>query len=399
MFPNIPKEVDVLVAGMGPAGSSVCKTCAEAGISVLGLEKRQEIGAPKRCAEGLSRGALKRMGIEPSEKWARQPIHGVRIYAPNGRYVEVDYGGPEGWIVDRKVFDKFLAIDAVNAGARVLSKVEVISLLKKNGRVEGAKLEFNGEVFNVKTGVVVAADGVESKIAKDAGLNTRIKQIDYTSGMQFEMAGLKLENENIMELYFGNKIAPGGYVWVFPKGNGTANVGIGVRKPFAKKSAFKYLSKFVSSHNSLKTGSVIEVNAGGVTVGGLLKNMVLDNFLVVGDAAHQVNPIHGGGIAEAYVAGRIAGEVIAEAVKTEDTSKKFLERYNERWWKERGKKLEKIEKLRKVMENLKDDDLNWLVDYLKGENIIELSKSLGFKKFAKLMMKRPSLALLARKLL
>ena len=399
MFPKFPDSVDVLVVGLGPAGSAICKTCAKTGLNVLGVEKRPEIGAPKRCAEGLSKGSLERIGIDYSDRWARQPIHGARVYAPNGKFVEVNYNGPEGWIVDRKVFDKFLAVDAVNAGAKVFSNAEVVSLIKEDEKVVGAKIEFDGEVFEVRAKIVVASDGVESKIAREAGLMTNNKQINYTSGAQFEMAGLKLKDENFMELFFGTDIASGGYVWIFPKGDGTANVGIGIRKPWAKKTALEYLQKFVEKHPGLKDGSIVEVNAGGVPVGGLLKDMVLDNFVVVGDAAHHVNPIHGGGISEAYVGGRIAGEVVSEAIKSGDTSKEFLSKYNEKWWEVRGNKLQKVEKLRKVVESLSNDDLDWLVDFLKGEDLIEFSKSLGFKKLAKILMKRPRLALLARKLL
>jgi digeranylgeranylglycerophospholipid reductase len=213
------------------------------------------------------------------------------------------------------------------------------------------------------------------------------------------MSNIDIDPDRI-ELYFGNdSIAPGGYVWIFPKGERTANVGIGVRKPFAKKTAKEYLDDFIASRESLRRGSIIEVNSGAVPVGGLLKNMVAQGFIVVGDAAHQVNPIHGGGISEAFVGGKIAGEIAKEAKDKSDYSEDFLSEYNNRWWEERGNKLQKVCVLREVAERLSDEELNWLADRLTGENLIDFSKSNSLGILAKLLMKKPRLITLARKLL
>ncbi|HJW96799.1 MAG TPA: NAD(P)/FAD-dependent oxidoreductase, partial [archaeon] len=185
---------------------------------------------------------------------------------------------------------------------------------------------------------------------------------------------------------------------IFPKGKNEANVGIGVRKPWAKKTALEYLNDFVQSQPGLKKGSIVEVNGGGVPVGALMENMVADNFMIVGDAAHQVNPIHGGGIAESFVAGRMAAQVAVQAIKKGDTSKKALSEYNRLWWKERGESLQKLVRLREVTESLKDEELNWLAGYLQGEDLIEFARSSGLKKLGLILMKKPRLIKLAKKL-
>ncbi|MCK4531477.1 MAG: hypothetical protein KAT94_01295, partial [Candidatus Aenigmarchaeota archaeon] len=100
-----------------------------------------------------------------------------------------------------------------------------------------------------------------------------------------------------------------------------------------------------------------------------------------------------------YVAGRIASEVIARAFEKGDFSKKFLSEYEREWEKQRGKKLKKILKLRKVVEKLSDEELNWLAEYLKGEELVDLAKASGFKKLAFILMKKPRLLGLARKLI
>lgn len=390
---------DVIVVGAGPGGSGAAKAAAEKGLRVLVVEKRQEIGSPKRCGEGLSKTSAERMGVEPQKEWIRQEIRGATCYSPDGKHVRVDYAdGPEGWVIERKMFDKHLAEKAVKAGARVLAKTEVMDLVREDGIISGAVLESEGKAWKVRAPLIIAADGVESTVARMAGVDTTLKLSDIASGVQFEMAGIDIDPDRL-ELYFGNDVAPGGYVWIFPKGKDIANVGIGVRKPYSKRSALEHLREFIDARPGLKKGSILEVNSGGIPVGGILKNMVADNLIIVGDAAHQVNPIHGGGMAEAWVGGRIAGEVAAEAKESGDYSAEFLSRYNDRWWKERGDMLIKVLKLRKVVEKLSDDDLNHLAKELKGENLVEFSKAKGFRMLAKLMMKRPKLILLARELM
>jgi digeranylgeranylglycerophospholipid reductase len=392
------ESYDILVIGAGPAGSSVAMTAAKSGLSVLMVEKRAEIGSPKRCGEGLSKSALERMGLEKDDSWVCRTVLGASAYAPNGKKITADYKGPEGWVIERKVFDKWLAKKAAGAGAKVLAKTDAVSLVRKAGKISGAVLESSGRRREVQAKIIIAADGVESKIAREAGIDTTLRLVDVTSGVQFEMAGVEIDPDRI-ELYFGNVVAPAGYAWIFPKGKNEANVGIGVRKPWAKKTALEYLNSFVESKPGLKKGSIIEVNGGGVPVGALMQDMVTDNFMIVGDAAHQVNPIHGGGIGESFVAGRIAAQVAIQAIKKGDTSKKSLSEYNRLWWKERGEKLQRLVKLREVTESLSDEELDWLAEYLQGEDLIELARSSGFRKLAFLLMKKPRLIKLAKKLL
>lgn len=397
MLENLKNEYDVLVAGAGPAGSSVARHCAENGLNVLVAEKRQEIGSPKRCGEGLSRSAVEKMGITIEKSWAMKTIKGASVYAPNGKKIKVDFDGPEGWVIERKMFDKHLAKLAAKAGAHIITKTEVTGA-EREGNSMKVTLKSRGEEKEITCKILVACDGVESRIARMLGINTTLALSDIASGVQFEMTGIKIDPERI-ELYFGNEIAAGGYVWIFPKGKNTANVGIGVRKPYSKKSALKYLKEFISARENLREGSVIEVNSGGVPVGGFLERMVDDNFIIVGDAAHQANPIHGGGIAEAYVAGRIAGEVIKKAMERDDFSGKFLSEYEKEWEKQRGVKLKKTLKLREVVEKLSDEELNWLAEYLSGEDLVSFARASGLKKLGFLLMKKPRLVKIARKLI
>lgn len=769
----LESEYDVVVVGAGPGGSATAKRCAELGLSVAMLEKRHAIGL-KCCGEGLSSDAVKFLGQKIPQNCIAQTIDGAIVYAPNGKKIVIDDGKTVGYVLERKKYDKWLAEQAARAGTRVQTGTAVTGLIKQKDFVKGVKAEFGGDEFSVGGKVVVAADGVESKVARWAGLNTTIKLINIDSGFQYEMVDIDLEDKHKIILYFGNKIVPRGYCllgnsevitedsvkhiseiktgekvhnllgwtpvsatserdyngkivkitpfmfntevgmtedhlvyvwnkkegfvwkkarelakgkrgghgngdylifpipiaepitnidfseyfdgisengmiypvgrnqfgavfkykhglkqrfplsielmelfgyfvsegntnssgiiisntnmdiveriseigknifdfepsiwygerekacyqvnfnsrilkaffakefgigcknkriprwffglpiemkkafliglfrgdgckeissdgydvlsyistskqliydlwmllstmgivgaigrikkknayrlrirgnqleeladifgickhgsranrgffvkdnmifmgirkikeeqfsgkvydiesggsfcpgfivhncWIFPKGEDRANVGIGIGGIGYGKTAKQYLDEWIASKQELKKGSITEVNSGGIPVGGFLENMVGNGLVVVGDAAHQVNPIHGGGIKEAAIAGRIAGEVIAEAIKADDVSQKKLSKYNEIWWKERGEHLKKVEKLRQVVEKLSDNDFNLLADVLAGEDLVEFTRGSGLGKLAKILMKKPKLALLAKHLL
>ncbi|MCK5474443.1 MAG: NAD(P)/FAD-dependent oxidoreductase, partial [Candidatus Aenigmarchaeota archaeon] len=270
----------------------------------------------------------------------------------------------------------------------------VVDVLKENGKITGIKAKIDSKTFEIKSKIVIAADGVESKIARMAGLDTKNRAQDIDSGFQYEMAGLEFKNPHRIYLYFGTSIAPRGYIWIFPKGKTVANVGIGIAGD-NKKTAKEYLDEWIETQPNIKKGSIIEVNSGGIPVGGLLKKMTLDNFMVVGDAAHQVNPMHGGGIEEAIIAGEIAAQVAIKAINSGDTSDKTLQEYNGIWWKIRGKNLEKIKKYRNLVEKLTDKDMNILAGAISGTALIDFALGNG-ETVVKILMKNPKLFKLAR---
>jgi len=390
VFMEIKDEYDIIVVGGGPAGSSAAEACAKNGLSVLLLEKRAEIGAPKRCGEGLSDNSVKALKLKIPKNCIRQNINGAYIYAPNGKDIKIQFKGSQGYIVERKMFDKWLAENASRAGAKIITKADVYDLIIENiaGKdfVKGVKVNIMGKEYAIKSKIVVAADGVESLTMRKAGIRSNKNPKLVDSGFQYEMCNIKLRDSHMIELYLGNKIARRGYVWIFPKGKNIANVGIGILGSGCEKTAKQYLDEFIESKNELKKGSILEVNAGCVPVGGLMKNMVGNGIVGVGDAVNQVNPIHGGGIAESIFSGRIAGEVITKAIKKGDYSEKFLSEYNKIWWKKRGKRLENIEKIREAFENMSDENMNDLSGILRGEDLTDFTRG-NYAKLAKIMIK------------
>jgi len=388
-------EVECLVIGAGPAGSIAAKELASKGIETIVIEKRQEIGTPKRCAEGVSKHSLEKLGIKVHELGITRVIKGAVLYSPSGKKVVMDGQGMEGYVLERKVFEKYLASEAIKEGARYMIKTQATDMVRENGRWRVSIKNLDGE-DEIIANLVIGADGVESKVGRWAGLKTLNRLTDYHSGIQFEMAGVNTD-ENYIHLFFGNEVAPLGYAWIFPKAF-SANVGLGILEKGAKMRAYDYLKKFIEEHEDIfKNASPIEINSGGVPVAHFT-GMAADGVMLVGDAAQLVNPIHGGGIVRAMHSSIMAAEVAEQALKEKNLSKERLMEYENMWNEEYEEKTNKLLKLRSFLEKLEDKDFELLADILEGEDIFQLTQAkLSF--FLKKLIKRPSLMGLATKYL
>jgi len=367
---------DVLVIGAGPAGSIAAKTAAEKGLSVLLIEKRQEIGDPVRCAEGVSKKYLKKH-VEIDKKWICADLKGARIYAPDGTKIEMAEeiaGGEVGYVLERKIFDRALAEKASKAGAEVWVKTRAIGLIIEDDFVKGARLMQLGKEYDVHAGIVIGSDGVESKVGRWAGIDTSLKPIDIETCVQYLVVGVDI-NQEYCEFYIGNDIAPGGYIWIFPKGEGKANVGIGILG--SKMGKFKprpvdYLNHFLEK--KFPHAKVVEMIFGGVPVSGSIEKTSTNGLILIGDAARQSDPITGGGILNAMDVGEIAGEAAFAAISAGDVSQGKLEEvYEKRWRSTTGHAIDLSLIVKNCFINLNDSDLNSLAFSLKDVKFERLS--------------------------
>ena len=332
------RRYDVVVVGAGPGGSVSAREAARLGLSVLLLEKRQEIGSPVRCAEGIAHGMLVPF-IEPDPHWISAVVSKAQItVVGDGTTVPRRAEGGKGYILERRVFDRVLAEEAAKAGAQVMVKTSATGLLLEDGVVRGVVARGPAGNMEIECAVVIGADGVESQVGLWAGLDTTLTLRDTMACAQYLLAGIEIDPACCYH-YIGQEVAPGGYAWVFPKGKGKANVGLGVQVDVAADSALDYLIRFIESQPHIAQGSPVTLVVGGVPVGPPLPRLVTSGLMLVGDAARQVDPLTGGGIANAMIAGRLAAEVAAQAIAAGDTSVDALALYEERWMASRGRKM------------------------------------------------------------
>jgi digeranylgeranylglycerophospholipid reductase len=379
------KEFDCIVVGGGPAGSTFARVAAEGGLSVLLLEKDRDIGVPVRCGEAVSDAGL-RIFHEPNPRWIASTINRIKLVAPNETVVEFDLH-QKGYILDRRIFDYDLAEFASIAGAQIVTKAYIDGLIIEDDKVVGVKGTHVGERFEKRAKIVVGADGVESRVGRWAGLKTTVKLKDMECGIQKTVTGIDV-NEHMFDFYLSKKWAPGGYLWVFPKGKHKANIGLAISGYYAKdgKAAHKFLDEFLAW--KYPNASVLTTVVGGVPVAKTVKQMVMDGLMLVGDAARTVNPVTGGGIISGMRSGLLAAETAVKALRNGGPIRKNLSSYEKEWHKIGGKNHERFYRIKETIFRFTDDDLNRIADGIA--NVPEDGRSL-LKLFTIAVSKKPSL--------
>ena len=367
---------DIVVCGAGPGGSMAARYCAEGGLDTILIEKKAEIGAPLRCAEGVSKSWLDEVGIEADPTWIRADMKGAIIKSPQGTTYQLDEskaGNEVGYVLERHLFDKYLARKAAEAGAKIMMRTSCTGIIRENGKIVGIKAKSMGEEIEIRAKCVVAADGYESQVGRWAGIDTTLKLSDIDSCIQYRMCNIDVAPD-YCEFVIGS-VAPGGYVWIFPKGNGVANVGIGVAGQLCKGNADakRYLDKFIENDPRLNKGQILEIMGGFVSTCPGLDSAIDDNIILVGDAARIIDPITGGGICHACRTGMYAGKVLTECAKTGDFSKSALKPYEKMWRDRMEDKLFRNFMAKEKLATLDDETIDQLIKLIMDSDIKEVN--------------------------
>ena len=390
-------KYDVVVVGSGPAGSVTARFAAESGAKVLIIERRQEVGVPVLCGEGISR-KIDDWGMLETKRWIAGNMDGARIYSPDGTMVKLSAeiaGNETGYVIYRDIFDQELARLAAKAGAKIMMNTTAKGLLKDNDKIKGIKAKQFDEEFEIEADVVVGADGVESKVGHWGGIETRLDPKDLETCAQYTLANIDCKDA-YCDFYLGKEIAPGGYIWVFPKGKDVANVGIGILASLSESGmAKKLLDKFIANEPRLKNGEPLRFLAGAVPVSNPIET-VRDNLLLVGDAARHVDPITGGGLTHCLEGGKIAGETIGMAVEKQQFDQETLSAYETGWKDAFARKIKRNYMVKEILRGMEDKTLNMLADSLKDVKFDEIS-TMGLVKA--LVLKHPTLLMKLRPLM
>jgi digeranylgeranylglycerophospholipid reductase len=385
---------DVIVVGAGPAGSTAARLAAGHGLDVLLIEKHREIGSPVRCAEAVGLDSL-RPYIEPEERWISARIARFAIHGTAGHSVSVAPTEPT-LVLERKIFDRELAHRAAQAGATVLAGTSAAGVLREGGRIAGVRIKRRGRLEDVRSTLLIAADGTESQVARWAGLNSVPALADYYVAAEYLLStgGGRFDPAEC-QYHVGASIAPGGYAWVFPKGDRTANVGLVLAADRAAgRSALAYLEQF--AERLFPGAGILSEMAGGIPVTGALKHMTADGVMVIGDAAHQADPLHGGGINLGMIAADLAVQVGAPAVRRGDVSAKILSAYEEAWRARFSRPHDALYRIRKVIHSISEESMNAMIQTASGLPLAEMSTG---QILLAVLKSHPSLLLEARTLI
>ncbi len=306
-------EVDVLIVGAGPAGSTTARYCAGNDVSVLLIDRRSEIGHPVQCGEFMP-SANEMYSMFPrsidleellcfDDAVVAGPVDSISMVSPGGRTYTCPF---KGTTLDRRSSDKYLAKLAVEAGADLKTSTSLLSV------EDGVAKTTLGDV---RFKVLVGADGPNSRTAREVGLE---RPADRYPAVTCQVDG---DFEPTIRMYFGS-VAPGGYAWLIPKRRG-ANMGAGFNPGMLSGSPSDCLRAFASGLGLLCR----DMTMGFVPQSGPVRRTVAGSAILVGDAAGHVMPSNGGGIPIAMISGRIAGQTVKEHLRDGLP----LSEYEQRW--------------------------------------------------------------------
>jgi digeranylgeranylglycerophospholipid reductase len=355
------ENLDCIIVGAGPAGSLAAKTLAESGVEVLLLEKHPQIGLPLACAEAISFSGLSRL-VTPDPEWISTRIHRALLVSPSRKELLLRHPDA-GFVLNRRIFETGLVEQASSLGACVKLNSCAIGLLngKRNGFC-GVKVSENSNIKDYGAKVIIGADGVESWVARWAGMDSSVPLGRMESCAQYLLGDVEVEPDRL-EFHLGNSLAPGGYAWVFPKGKNLANVGLAITPDRTERKAKEFLDEFVKKRFS--RFRILESHMGGVPCYDKNLSLVKKNVILVGDAGRLVDSLSGAGIANALLSGRIAGEVVSQFIKSGKPSFASLKKYEDRFMKEKGGELRFYSYCRAIFLKMTDEDMDDVVSFLK----------------------------------
>lgn len=350
------KTVDILVVGCGPAGASAATCAASKGARVLCIDKKKEIGTPVRCGEGISSYFLNLFEFRIPDRCVNWRTKSTKFIFEEGSLV-ISSEEFSTIIVERKIFDKYLASLAISAGSRVLSNTELVDIeFDKNEKIKFATIKFKGREVKIKPKLIVAADGSFSKVGSLLEMYPKNISKDLFFGEEYELFGAKGLDSNNTQIFLGD-FSPNGYAFIFPKSSTSCNFGVGTTNP-AKgrcRSLDFLIEKENMINNQLTGASITECREGGIVVSENLKKPYYSSVMFVGDAARQNFGLFGEGIGPAILCGKIAGKYAMEYVTL--SKKRVLEGYANDINLNFGNEFSRYQLAREICEKIRTEDI------------------------------------------
>jgi len=356
-------EVDVLVVGAGPAGSTAAARLAKAGHSVRMVEEHPKVGYPVQCAGLVSQRVLDLAG---STSMVRRPVYGASVFGPSLEAIRFRANSPRAFVIDRAGLDIYLADRAARAGAEIrtstrFDSVDTASADRLTVRLRGP----DGGAEELRARLVIGADGVASAVARAFRLRRPVEVLPAFEAEFPESPG----DPDTVEVYLGRTFAPGLFGWWIPDGRRGARVGIAADADGTPARVyFDRLVELMARRFGTRLANPTAYLVSGIPIGALPRTHARQ-VLLVGDAAAQVKPLSGGGIYTGMRCAEIAADVAVEAFARGDLSESALAEYDRRWRAELGDEFRRALYLRRLFTRLTDDELDRVIRALNGAHL------------------------------
>ena len=351
---SLTSGYDVIVAGAGVAGCMAAIEASKQGVRIGLFEEHPQVGVPSHCSGVVSLSGLKLLGISSNQAFDQRLIRGARFFPPTGSPIEITRPEPVALIINRMKFDQYLAKNAINNGVELHTKSRITKFEKTSDQEIHVTIQNQG-VVGAK--VLIDASGAGSRLPTQAGL----KPPDWSQilpGLQYELIGTDRQDD-LVNLYFGSKRAPGFFAWSIPTGDHSVRAGLAT----SKGNVRTLLDQLVKEH--WPKSKIDATKSGSVLVSGPVDRSWSPRFMVAGDAAGQVKQTTGGGIVIGGYCGMLAGKAAASAVKNPRRADQFLETYDHEWREKFSSDLKKMGIGRRLFFGLSDATLDKLFPALE----------------------------------
>ena len=351
---SLTSGYDVIVAGAGVAGCMAAIEASKQGVRIGLFEEHPQVGVPSHCSGVVSLSGLKLLGMTSNQAFDQRLIRGARFFPPTGSPIEITRPEPVALIINRMKFDQYLAKNAINNGVELHTKSRITKFEKTSDQEIQVTIQNQG-VVGAK--VLIDASGAGSRLPTQAGL----KPPDWSQilpGLQYELIGTDRQDD-LVNLYFGSKRAPGFFAWSIPTGDHSVRAGLAT----SKGNVRTLLDQLVKEH--WPKSKIDAIKSGSVLVSGPVDRCWSPGFIFAGDAAGQVKQTTGGGIVIGGYCGMLAGKAAASAVKNPRRADQFLETYDHEWREKFSSDLKKMGIGRRLFFGLSDATLDKLFPALE----------------------------------
>jgi geranylgeranyl reductase family protein len=317
------ERVDVLVVGAGPAGSATAMHLAGAGASVLLVDKAR-FPRDKPCGGGLTGRALRHVPCDV-EPVVERVVDRMVLRASYRTTLDRSAAAPLVAMTQRRRLDLHLAQQAARAGADFRDGTPVAEL-----ELDDAGVSARVGPARVRASYLVGADGANGPVARAAGLGAGILRGVALEGNAPWSALDEARYASAAWVELG--VVPGGYGWVFPKGD-HANLGVGGWMEEGPRLR-DHLERLARAHG-VDASELTEVRGHRLPMRELGAPAMRGRVLLVGDAAGLVDPLSGDGIYEAFVSAKLAStSILADRpVEYEAQLSAALDRHAAASWK------------------------------------------------------------------